>query len=389
MMHDLTKFTILIVDDLPKNLQVLGSTLKDEGYQVEFATTGTQAIEWLREKEFDLVLLDVMMPDMDGFEVCKRVRAGEPNKNVPIIFLTAKTDKDSVIQGYELGAQDYVTKPFDSRELLARAKTHIELKASREELKQMNQVLEKKVEERTQELAEANKKLESYNMELVDMDAAKSEFLNVVSQKIRKPLANIMASVHVLKNKLETKELIDLMNNLDDSVEDLEKFTTIAVRITAFRTKKQKLDIEEIHIRQILEYSYLGASESIKERQIGFNYSMISGELFIKGDHDLLMICFQYLLEKMTEASGAGDAIVVAEIKNENEVGCSYLNKGEGFSTELMQEITNLTSSETPIATSAESWELLLANLILEAHSGRMETTPDKNEILLVFKTNS
>ena len=195
-----------------------------------------------------------------------------------------ETDSDSVIKGYEFGAQDYVTKPFDSRELLARVKTHIELKASREELEQMNQVLEKKVKERTQELVVANEKLEKFNVELVDMDGAKSEFLNVVSQKIREPLANVMASVHVLKNKVETKELIDLMNNLDESVEDLEKFTSIAVQITAFRTKKQKLDLEEIQIRQILEYSYLEASGTVKERQIGFDFNKISGVLSVKGD---------------------------------------------------------------------------------------------------------
>ncbi len=389
MMQDNNIFTILIVDDLPKNLQVLGSILKEQGYQVEFATNGIQAIEWLKEKEFDLILLDIMMPEMDGFEVCKRVRAGEPNKNVPIIFLTAKTDKESVLKGYELGAQDYVTKPFDSRELLARVKTQIELKAAREELEQMNQVLEKKVEERTQELAITNKKLEKYNDELVDMDAAKSEFLNIVSQKIRKPLANVMATIDVLKNKLETKELFDLMKNLDDSVEELEKFTSIAVQITAFRTKKQKLDLEKIHIQEVLEYSFLEASKSIKKNQIKFDYSKITDELYVMGDYDLLMICFKYLLEKLAEASGTRDSIVVTEINRENKVGCSYLNTGEGFSMEFMQLITILTSNETSIATSVESWELLLANLILEAHSGRLESIPEKNEILMVFKINS
>lgn len=389
MKIDPTKYKILIVDDAVKNIQLLGNVLAAENFNVEFAMNGEEALNWIADEQFDLILLDIMMPEMDGFEVCKRIREADKNAKVPIIFLTAKTDKESVLRGFDLGAQDYVTKPFDSRELMARVRTQIELKTNREKLEQMNQMLEEKVEDRTQELAEANKKLEKHNVELVDMDAAKSEFLNILSQKIRTPLTNIMASIHILKGKVETRELTDLINNLDESVEDMEKFTSIAVQITTFRIKKQSLDLEEINIRHILEYSYLQVHELIKENQIELDYSMIPDDISITGDFDLLMTCFQYLFEKLAKASSRGDSIVVTAIKKEEMLGCSFLNNDGGYSEDFIQEIGYLNSGVASNVTSLNDWELLLANLVLEVHSGRLEPISNKNEIKLIFMTNS
>ena len=151
--------TILIVDDNPKNLQVLGSTLEQENYSVEFAINGKAALGLIEKLDFDLILLDVMMPEMDGFEVCQKVRASKNNKDVPIIFLTAKTDRESIIKGFEIGGQDYVTKPFDSGELLARVKTQVELRQSKQALKSLNTELENRVKERTIELEQTNNAL--------------------------------------------------------------------------------------------------------------------------------------------------------------------------------------------------------------------------------------
>ena len=120
--------SILIVDDNPKNLQILGKFLQNEQYDIEFAINGETALEWLEIKLFDLILLDINMPGLDGFEVCKKIRCNHKLDKMPIIFLTAETSRESVLQGFEIGAQDYITKPFDSRELIMRVKTHISLK---------------------------------------------------------------------------------------------------------------------------------------------------------------------------------------------------------------------------------------------------------------------
>jgi phosphoserine phosphatase RsbU/P len=125
---------ILIVDDNPKNLQILGNYLRKELYKVEFALDGKSALDWIGRTEFDLILLDIMMPGMDGFEVCRIIKSDPLRQKIPIIFLTAKVDTESIVNGFDLGAVDYVVKPFNQKELIARVKTQIEIKRGRDQI---------------------------------------------------------------------------------------------------------------------------------------------------------------------------------------------------------------------------------------------------------------
>src|SRR5215472_7358906 len=129
---------ILVVDDTPANIQALAGMLKDKGYQISVATNGRQALDVLARVQSDLILLDVMMPEMDGFETCRRIKASEAWREIPIIFLTAKTEIADIVQGFELGAVDYVAKPFNAHELLARVSTHLTMDELRRSLAEKN-----------------------------------------------------------------------------------------------------------------------------------------------------------------------------------------------------------------------------------------------------------
>ena len=120
--------TILAVDDRPRNLELLRDVLSEEGYEVIEALSGGQALECVARKLPDLILLDVIMPDMDGYEVCRRLKSNPATADVPVIFLSADSGKDSVIRGIEVGGVDYVTKPFTKAELVARVNTHVTLR---------------------------------------------------------------------------------------------------------------------------------------------------------------------------------------------------------------------------------------------------------------------
>ncbi|MCP4220713.1 MAG: response regulator [bacterium] len=128
------KRSILIVDDVPKNLQVLVNMLREKDYKISVATDGKKAMDMLKRFLPDLVLLDIMMPHMDGFEVCKALKSDSRTKGIPVIFLSAKTEAEDIVKGFSLGAVDYVTKPFNKAELLARVKTHLELKKAHKEI---------------------------------------------------------------------------------------------------------------------------------------------------------------------------------------------------------------------------------------------------------------
>lgn len=122
------EYHILIVDDHLKNAQVLGKILNKFGYTVDIAASGPHAMQIVEEKTPDLVLLDILMPEMDGYEVCRIFKSKKNFKNVPIIFLTAVSDTANLVKGFELGGVDFVKKPYEIPELLARVKTHLEIK---------------------------------------------------------------------------------------------------------------------------------------------------------------------------------------------------------------------------------------------------------------------
>lgn len=130
------KHVILIVDDDTTNLQVIGSFLYNKNYKIILAKSGKDALISVENNLPDLILLDIMMPGMNGYEVCRKLKAESNTKDIPIVFLTAKTETKDIIKGFKTGGLDYITKPFIKEELLARIQTHINLKISQDLLKE-------------------------------------------------------------------------------------------------------------------------------------------------------------------------------------------------------------------------------------------------------------
>lgn len=159
---------IFIVDDIMKNLQVLGSTLMEEGYEIGIAGNGAEAIVSIQNEPPDLILLDVMMPVMDGFETCRKLKTIDKIKEIPIIFLTAKTELEDIVTGFKAGGADYITKPFSREELLARVRFHTELKMSREKLVFLNSELEDKLKLISKDLDKASRYIKSLLPEFLE-----------------------------------------------------------------------------------------------------------------------------------------------------------------------------------------------------------------------------
>ncbi|MEG4034281.1 response regulator [Microcoleus sp. S36b_A4] len=142
--------TILIVDDNSANLGVLSDALSQEGFEIRVAKSGKMALERVKYALPDLILLDVMMPEIDGFETCRRLQANPETKQIPIIFMTALSDTANKVEGFKLGAVDYITKPFQQEEVLARVKLHLKLHVLADKLEEKNILLEEKVREVSQ-----------------------------------------------------------------------------------------------------------------------------------------------------------------------------------------------------------------------------------------------
>ena len=158
---------VLVVDDSSKNIDLLVHTLKDD-YRLGIARNGPKALDHAEKYRPDLILLDIMMPEMDGFEVCTRLKAAPQTKDIPVVFLTALNEIDEKTRGFEVGAVDYITKPYRTPEVKARVRTHLSLKETREELNVQNIILEQKVEE-LQEMLNATSQAVALETEIEEL----------------------------------------------------------------------------------------------------------------------------------------------------------------------------------------------------------------------------
>lgn len=188
------KSLILIVDDVPENLQVLAGHLSGAGYEVMPATSGPKALLFARARPPDLVLLDVSMPEMDGYEVCRCLKNLPDLASIPVLFITARTAAEDVVRGFDAGGVDYLSKPFNSAELLARVRTHLELKAARDALLK-------------------------YNAELRRLDQEKNGLLSIVSHDMRGSFANVVNLCNTLLDPTD-----------DISREDSEELLTLVAQ---------------------------------------------------------------------------------------------------------------------------------------------------------------
>jgi CheY-like chemotaxis protein len=187
---------ILIVDDNPTNLEVLSETLTRSGYQVSVAINGESAIQQVKYYLPSLILLDIMMPGISGFETCRLLKSNPASRNVPIIFMTALSDTENKIKGLNLGAVDYITKPFQQEEVLARVQVQLKIQRMVKTLEDQNQLLRNEIQKR--QWAEAS--LISAKEEADKANRAKSEFLTNISHEIRTPLNGILGYTQILQD---------------------------------------------------------------------------------------------------------------------------------------------------------------------------------------------
>ncbi len=266
---------IMIVDDTPENLNLLSAVLKDCGYRVRPAPGGKIALQAIQYDPPDLILLDVMMPEMDGFEVCRILKNDEKTRGIPVIFLTASQDKLNEEKGLIIGAVDYITKPFQEPVIKARVETHLQLKFHRERLEQM-------VAERTAELSAANQALQE---EILDHKRAEDTLKISLKEK-----EALLQELH--HRTFNNMQVISGMLNMQASYVDDEKiknvFRDMVNRIYAMAKVHQKLyqsqNLSDINLKDYISDLTPLIKSSYNESNKNIDYNLVLEDVIVMID---------------------------------------------------------------------------------------------------------
>lgn len=366
-LEDIKNSKILIVDDMPNNIELATEVLEEEGFLFQLARDGFEALKICEEEPPDLILLDIAMPGIDGFETCKRLKNNEKTRDIPIIFLSARHELDDIIRGFETGAVDYIPKPFNALELLSRVKTHLELKLNREKLLTVNKILERKVRERTSELQKANKKLSM-------LDKAKSEFLSLISHELRTPLNGIMGYASLVEktaHEKQQKEFIQSLNQLIDSLARISELSLLftELRMANYATKYKPQLVEDLVSKTVGRFL-----ATVKEKEINVVNKTIEHNHYLIVDEFLLKNCMDILFENAIKYSPPGGEVTIDSKKTPSHIYIEIADEGPGFSERALKEAFELFKNDSlDNAYSGFGIGLATARLIMDFLSGKLE----------------
>ena len=361
----MNKEKILIVDDVSKNIQILGNILAQKDYSIAYAQSGVEALKICGIQGFDLILLDIMMPGIDGFEVCVQLKKNPRTMDIPIIFLTAKADMESIVKGFELGGQEYITKPFNSAELLARVQTHLLLRKQKQELQSMNQHLEDLVKERTIQLEIANLKLSR-------LDQAKSNFLSLISHEMRTPLNGIIGLTQLLRQTNIDSNQQEYLEYLTEVSTRLVNFTDIAMLITRLKTDKYNPDILPVSISHLIETSINQFNKLHPKSPSKITFEKPDNQLLILADSELVMIGVLMLIENADKFAGDQPVLNISITRSDKMIQLHFIDKGPGFSDEAFEHIFQLFSAGDIMHKEGSGLSLATLKLIVDAQKGEI-----------------
>lgn len=376
------KNNLLIVDDLPKNIQILGRLLASTDRNIAYALNGDDALRLLSENQFDLILLDIMMPGKNGFEVCEAIRANPTTAKIPVIFLTARSEIDSIVKGFEVGAQDYITKPFNASELSARVQTQLELVNQRKQLLDLNHNLENKVAERTAQLEQANR-------QLANLEKAKSEFLGIISHELRTPLNGIIGITQLLSMTSIDPEQKEYLQFLSEASKRLMRFSEIALLITSLQAKNQQVDLFTVSVKNMAEMAIDDMQSAINEKELRIDTDGIQQDLMINVDSELIQKSLSILIENAAYHLASKGKIAIRTRVENHLIYIDVCDNGKGFDPELLQQLNMFVEQDNIVAKEGLGLSLAAVKLILEAHSGHVSVAnhPDGGAcVSLVFE---
>ena len=325
-------YTILAVDDIATNIMLLKAVLSRAKYKIVTASGGFEALEKVAEVNPDLILLDIMMPDLDGYEVLKRLKADPAHEDIPVIFLTALHNPEDIVKGFKFGASDYISKPFNHEELITRVAHHIYLAAAQRTILQQRDELQATVE-------------------------ARDKMYSVIAHDLRSPIGTLkmvfnMLSINLTADQIgeDSFEMISMGNNITEStfmlLDNLLKWTKS--QIGRMNTVFQEVDISEVVLFASKMYDVVA---QVKNIEVEYE---IPGPITVSCDVDMVKTIMRNLMSNAIKYSQEGGKIVVAVSETPTHAAISVRDNGIGIKEEDIPKLLNPETHYTTYGTKNE-----------------------------------
>ena len=311
-MKDNKDCKILVVDDTPANIKVVTSILIEKDYDVYVANNGKKAVEYTRDHDFDLILLDIMMPEMDGLEVCRIIKKTPKSHDIPVIFLTAHKEIDSIVKGFEAGGVDYITKPFNKIELLVRVKNHLELKFAKDELKIAN--------------------------------ATKDTFFSIIAHDLKGPLTSISAMIDMAledTSNFNHEELFSTLRLTERSINRLKSMLSNLLYWAQAQKDSLVYNYEKFDINSIINENTELLTESANKKNIIIS-SKVNEKTFVFADKESMRTVFRNLISNAIKFTPIGGQIDILSVNRDHYVELSVKDTGIGIKPENIEKIFDI-----------------------------------------------
>jgi two-component system, sensor histidine kinase and response regulator len=346
--------TILIVDDIPQNIQLAAQHLKSLNYKLLYSTSGTKALQLLAQNQIDLILLDVMMPEMNGYDCCRRIRSNSEWKDIPVIFLTARNEVNDIIKGFEAGGSDYITKPFYGKELVARVRTHVELKNHRD-------LLEKR-------------------------EVQLKELLHILSHDLRNSLSGITMTMDLAE--IEKAELERYSGRLRDlSTNGLDILDLVR---TMLLLEEKPLQLNPVLLNNCIHHCLHLLSTKILEKNIKLELDLQDEYTVMAEETSLINSVLMNILTNALKFSYSGGSVKIFLERNGNKIELSVIDEGTGIPETMVPHLFDVRKGHSLKGTEGEKgsgFGLPLVNKFMTAYGAslQLESSDAGTTVYLLF----
>ena len=357
MTMDYEHGVILAVDDTPENLGLLFEYLDQAGFTVLLVQNGENALKQAEQNLPDLILLDIMMPGLNGFEVCQLLKKNAKTRGIPVIFMTALNDPEDKIKGFELGGVDYITKPIQYREVLARVKTHLTLRRLQ------------------QELEEKNRHLERQGEQLQELNASKDRFFSILSHDLRSPFNGLCGITEILLDHFDDfppEKIKDFLGRLKESTDML--YALLENLLTWSRVQAGRLDYfpQQLEIHELIRNTVQLFSPNAEQKQISL-VNTVKEPVYAVGDGKMIDTVIRNLLSNAIKFTHPGGKVHISAQQDETQLTVSVSDSGIGIDKDHQPRLFRIDESFKRLGTAEERGTglgLILCKEFIEQHHG-------------------